>query len=383
LNFKTSIFIVVFKCQIQFHTPTHGVKIRQVGQGINLGVQQRRDKRDRPGSEARSADLVAKFTHRQRRRQGRVLFLGHPFGTLLGLEPLDHLIEHPLAPKPTRSWKALVVPRFRVRRGVRPIRCEVDDLPLVHAKHRENAAFAQHRQMSVRAKCTVSHESIARFECRMNLVHAGHFVGTQGGGLDLQKYPGSSVKQRQDFGHRKPATGPLIPGLAESFLEFGDVGHGERGAVGQERSMPMPRTFGFGVRDQGFDQAVEHGLKDSQWQQGASHAIGHAGETTAPKTGDMLQRGIAMQHLNHEPMNDRDRVEDASSPGMPNPPAGGMDRFGIEPLGDVLPKLLENGINPVMHHGVSWWGGVVDQNTIVPGDPFLLKMPVRLDLPLA
>jgi hypothetical protein len=45
--------------------------------------------------------------------------------------------------------------------------------------------------------------------------------------------------------------------------------------------------------------------------------------------------------------------------GVTNRTTGGVDRFRFETASDILPKSFEDGIDPVMHQGASWFDGVV------------------------
>jgi hypothetical protein len=96
---------------------------------------------------------------------------------------------------------------------------------------------------------------------------------------------------------------------------------------------------------------VEHDLEDGQRQKSTSQAVGRAGEESAAEACDVFQGGVAVQDLDHEPVDDRDGVEAAMSPGVPGLAARGSDRFGFETVSDILPKSLQDGINPVMHQG--------------------------------
>ena len=65
----------------------------------------------------------------------------------------------------------------------------------------------------------------------------------------------------------------------------------------------------------------------------------------------MFQRRVAVQDLDHEPVDDGDGVEDAITPGVTGLAARRSDRIGVEATGNVLPESPEDGINPVMHQG--------------------------------
>jgi hypothetical protein len=125
--------------------------------------------------------------------------------------------------------------------------------------------------------------------------------------------------------------------------------------------MPTPEALGLGLGDQRLDQAVEHDLKDGQRQEGACQAVGRAGEKAAAEASDMFQGGVAVQNLEDEPVDDRDGVEEALTPGVPGLAARGLDGIGFEAVSDILPQLLQDGINLVMHQGASLCDGVVKQ----------------------
>lgn len=59
-----------------------------------------------------------------------------------------------------------------------------------------------------------------------------------------------------------------------------------------------------------------------------------------------------MQDLDHKAMDDRAGIEDAVAPAVSGLTARGTDQLGIELVGDVLPKPLQDGINLVMHQVV-------------------------------
>ena len=63
----------------------------------------------------------------------------------------------------------------------------------------------------------------------------------------------------------------------------------------------------------------------------------------------MLQRGVAAEDLEQEPVEGGDGRQDAVAPNVPGGVANPCHHRAIEVLAGVLPKLPQRGINPSMH----------------------------------
>lgn len=113
--------------------------------------------------------------------------------------------------------------------------------------------------------------------------------------------------------------------------------------------MSPPESLGLGGRDQGIDQIPEHGSKQVQGQNGASLAIRRGGEASCGEACDVFERGLAMEDLDDQPVNDGDEIEPGIAPAMSGVATGGVDRFGIKMVSKVLPDLLGDSIDLVRH----------------------------------
>lgn len=187
----------------------------------------------------------------------------------------------------------------------------------------------------------------------MDAVELAHLVRPQRRRGDPEQQSGAGVEQGQDRGHGEAAAGGLAAGLAEVPLEFGLIGHGERRAVDQEGAVPLPAAFGLGGRDQRPDHAAQDRLQDRQGEPGAGLAVGGVGEGAAGQQADVGQRGIAVEDLHEQPMDDGVGGEQAVPPGVSELAADLPDGTFIEVVGEVLPKPTQRVINTAMHPGVS------------------------------
>src|SRR6516225_610469 len=136
---------------------------------------------------------------------------------------------------------------------------------------------------------------------------------------DVQQQAGSRMERRKNPGGRKPAARCLISRLPELLSEFRGVRHGERRAIEQEGPVPAPETRLLGDRDQALDHASESRLEDEQGQARPCLAIGFGRKGTASEKRDVRQRGVAVEYLKEEPMNDGKRGQQAFAPDMAGP----------------------------------------------------------------
>jgi hypothetical protein len=147
---------------------------------------------------------------------------------------------------------------------MRPTWREIHNLALVNAKDAMDAAFEQQRQVGERTETTVAHEHVTEHEHGMEPDHVGHVMGVQRAGQNFQKHPGAGVEEGEDVGDRETAAGPLAGGLAEMGLEFGRVGHRERGAIDVEDAMAKPATGVAGGGEERIGDAAEQDLEDRE-----------------------------------------------------------------------------------------------------------------------
>ena len=143
----------------------------------------------------------------------------------------------------------------------------------------------------------------------MDLRHPGHVMSVDRCGHDLHEHPGADVEQRQKMSHGEAAAGLLPAGLAKVRLEFGCVGHGEAGAVGNEHAVPVP---GPGVVNRGSNpvgNAAEQLPKQRQGQAAPSLAVGRIRELKSTDSNQMIDRRIAVEDLSEEQVDDRHGVE--------------------------------------------------------------------------
>ena len=88
----------------------------------------------------------------------------------------------------------------------------------------------------------------------------------------------------------------------------------------------------------------------------------------------MSQRGVAVEDLDEEPVDDGRRGQEAGvAPGVSGGATGGEDDVVAEPGGEVLSQRVEEGRDPVMHRGASC-AMVSGKNTMVHGGPGHLKI---------
>jgi hypothetical protein len=183
-----------------------------------------------------------------------------------------------------------------------PARREVDDLLLVHAKHRMDPPTGDQRQAGEGAEATIGHQDITGRQQAEHIGEAGEVRGPQRCRGDLQEQAGPGMEQRQQVGHREATPHGLIAGLTEAGLQGRRVGHGERRAVDQEGAMAAPAADGLGVGDHGSDHLAKDGLEDGQGEPGAGHAEGGVAEGPAGQERDMGQGGVAVEDLDEEPV---------------------------------------------------------------------------------
>ena len=188
---------------------------------------------------------------------------------------------------------------------------------------------------------------------RMEPRHVSHVMGVQRAGQDLQEHPRSDVEQGEDVGDREAASGPLAGGLAEMGLEFGSIGHRERGAVDDEDTMAEPAS---GVEGRGVERigdAADQLLEDLQRQAGPSQAVGGGGEGLAGEMGEMTDRGISVEDLDQEDVDGSAGVEEGASPSMAAASTERVDGGAVEKWRGVLLETVKDANNPVMHQRTS------------------------------
>ena len=235
------------------------------------------------------------------------------------------------------------------RLGMRPLRCEIDDLTLMHAEDALRAARQQQRQMRERTEAAVAQQHIVFMKLRMDLRHPGHVVGVQRAGQGLQEHPRADVEQRQQMGHGEAAAGLLAAGLAEVLAEFGHVGHGETRAVDDEHPMPVPAP---GVVDDGREplgDAAEQLLEQRQRQATARLTVGRGGEFESAESDQMIDGRVAVEDLAEKQVNDGDGVKQTGAPSVADLAAGVEDHRSVELLGWGFLESAKNADDPVMH----------------------------------
>jgi len=130
--------------------------------------------------------------------------------------------------------------------------------------------------------------------------------------------------------------------------------------------------------DERADHVAEQGLEDRQRESGAGQAEGGGGEGATSQEGDVGQRGVAVEDLDEEPVDDSRRGEQGEgAPGVSGGAAGGVDDVGAEHGGEVLSERVEDGRNPSMHRGASC-AKVLGKKPMVHGGPGHLKSLVPL-----
>src|SRR4051794_39101745 len=117
--------------------------------------------------------------------------------------------------------------------------------------------------------------------------------------------------------------------------------------------MAAPQALGLGVRNQPLEQVTEYGMEDHQGQKTTSLTVGRGGKAATAEQRDVGQGGVAMDDLDHKPVENRGGSEHASPPGMAHRATCRENGFRGEMDGDVLSDLRDNGINPVMHQRAS------------------------------
>jgi len=103
--------------------------------------------------------------------------------------------------------------------------------------------------------------------------------------------------------------------------------------------MRQPSPGRLGVGSQGRGDALQQGLQDGQRQAGAGLAERRGREGMADEVGQMRQRGVAVEDLDEEDMDDRKRVEEAPPPGMTEGSGVLHNGPAIKEFGGVLAAL--------------------------------------------
>lgn len=137
--------------------------------------------------------------------------------------------------------------------------------------------------------------------------------------------------------------------------------------------MATPAAGRLGVRDHGPNQVAKDGLEDGQGEPGASHAEGGVAEGTPGQERDVSQGGVAMENLDEEPVDGRDRGQQGRvAPGVAGGQTGVANHVVAEGGGDVLPEPVEDGRNSSMHRRGLLCHGLWEK-TMVHGGPCHLK----------
>ena len=137
-------------------------------------------------------------------------------------------------------------------------------------------------------------------------------------------------------------------------LEFGRVGHRERGAIDVEDAMAEPATGVAGGGKERIGDATEQDLEDRERQAGASLAVGGGGEDLAGEMGKVRDRGVSVEDLDQKDVESVEGVEEAGSPLMTDLSTDVGDGRAVEKWGGVLLEIVKGAKNAVMHQGTSW-----------------------------
>ena len=106
--------------------------------------------------------------------------------------------------------------------------------------------------------------------------------------------------------------------------------------------MTMPSSDRVDLAFGGRSEPREHGPEDRQGQSSPRLTEGRRREATADKVGQVCQRRVPVDHLDEEDLQDREGVEDAGPPAVPEPPTVGEDGVAVEVAGKVVAERLKN-----------------------------------------
>jgi hypothetical protein len=118
-----------------------------------------------------------------------------------------------------------------------------------------------------------------------------------------------------------PTTGELIAWLTEVALQLGGVGRGAARTVDDEGSTAEPAAFlvdlvTAGVGQERFAQTAEQTSEDRQGQPLPRLAEGPAGEGLVTLSGQIIQCGVAVEHLEDEQMDCIGGIKQSILPGV-------------------------------------------------------------------
>ena len=224
------------------------------------------------------------------------------------------------------------------------------------AKDAVDATPQEQRQVRERAEAAVAQEDVAGDEPGMELRRVGHVVRVERSGEDLQEHPRAGVEHGQEVGDREPAPGLLPAGLPEVGLEFGRVGHGERGAVDDEDATSKPCGGVAGGVVERVGDGADQSAEDPQRQSAASEAVGGVGEDRGGEVGEVLDGGVAVEDLDEDGREGGFGVEEAFTLLMADVAAEGEDGGSVDERGGILLESAEDAKNAVMHQETSCTG---------------------------
>ena len=264
--------------------------------------------------------------------------------------------------------------------AVRPVRREVDDLPLVDAEDAVGPARDQQRQVGERAEAAVAHQDVAAAEVGMEPRRRRPCRGCAAGrSRTSRSIPVPAWNRARMWATGKPQPG-LLPGSGWPKWAWSSGVSGIENAEPSTRKMRWPRQVPVSPVASGSESATaaEHGLEDRQRQAGPGLAVGRGGERAAGQEGDVADGGVAVEDLDEEPVEDGDGVE-AGSRASDGRRCGRRRGWRVDrESGRGLAGAAKDANDPVMHQGASCTGW--RNNTIVTGGPSLCNLFREQDL---
>jgi len=194
------------------------------------------------------------------------------------------------------------------------------------------------------AERPIPDEHITRLEFAVREGCLGDLVRSQWRGQEFQEQTRAGVEQSQDAGNRDPASRGLIGRLPERGLQHGSVGHRDAGAVDEERPQPPPPPIlAIDERADRVSDSGEEVLKYGQRQSGTGLAVRGGGERPPGQMREVGAGGVAVEDLEHEQVNGRDRVQNPIPPCVTDGRACPADRRGSEHNSEVVAKPPQRG----------------------------------------
>ena len=138
----------------------------------------------------------------------------------------------------------------------------------------EDAAFQQANQVRERAIRSIAQHHISVPEMGPQFAKQGQLMRVQGADYDISDCPGRPAEQHDQTSDGKAAARLLGARLGEGFLEFGLVGHADRGAVHDPDPSTQPRTYGMGQGPDGLQDSLKQSQGDFKRQSLSCLAVG-------------------------------------------------------------------------------------------------------------